>query len=626
MTVYKNPPNQSKGILDDYAVRKNIATREGTIEKTPTNSKDIVNKAYALDLLISGTGVWKDPVLDKDLSTPPANPSKGDRYIVSAGISGGWYDENWGYRQKITIDHTKVESNQANFTVIILITDSGNPIFEHAKSNGYDTIVTSSDKTTKLEHELISYDATVGSKFAQIAVKIPTLSSSTDTDIYLYYGNDTIVDDPSTTDTWDSDYVLVQHLKDLTSTTTKDSTGNGFNGTKYTSTMPSETTGKLGKGQLWNRKGYIDVGTDSKLRPSDITLEAWAKANTMENWMGIISNMVSWGTGFSLQMGTHQRIAAMISGAYLRTSWSPVTNKWYYISATHDDGTNANKLYVAGTQENTSTRAVSYNAGNTTRIGVFYTTGSLAFNGILDEIRVSKVVRSADYMKTTYNNLNDNSSFVSFGQEERPEASGAWAGYETYLAEWNGSSWEFEGAPTDGWTCSVTDEDKIYSFTSGSWSPTEANTNHNQLLNLQGGQKDEYYHTTEGQHAAIIRDATNALNGLMPAGKLDSWDGKAEVETSVNIDDGDSPYTPGDETYIIADTSSDTVTINLPTASGLSGKRYFIKNIDGTNTAEVVGDGTEKIDDLNQQDLVNQYDSLNIVSDGTQWWIISKNF
>ncbi len=38
--------HQSAGILDDYAVRKNIATREGTITKVPVDANDITNKAY----------------------------------------------------------------------------------------------------------------------------------------------------------------------------------------------------------------------------------------------------------------------------------------------------------------------------------------------------------------------------------------------------------------------------------------------------------------------------------------------------------------------------------------------------------------------------------------------------
>jgi len=37
----------SAGIADDFAVRKVISTKEGTIEKVPVNDNDIVNKAYA---------------------------------------------------------------------------------------------------------------------------------------------------------------------------------------------------------------------------------------------------------------------------------------------------------------------------------------------------------------------------------------------------------------------------------------------------------------------------------------------------------------------------------------------------------------------------------------------------
>ena len=37
---------KSKGILDNFAVRKVVSTQEGTIEKTPVNPHDIVNKEY----------------------------------------------------------------------------------------------------------------------------------------------------------------------------------------------------------------------------------------------------------------------------------------------------------------------------------------------------------------------------------------------------------------------------------------------------------------------------------------------------------------------------------------------------------------------------------------------------
>ena len=46
--------NKSAGILDDYAVRKVVSTREGTVEKVPVNDSDIANKKYVDDTAASG--------------------------------------------------------------------------------------------------------------------------------------------------------------------------------------------------------------------------------------------------------------------------------------------------------------------------------------------------------------------------------------------------------------------------------------------------------------------------------------------------------------------------------------------------------------------------------------------
>lgn len=44
-----------------------------------------VHKVPILDKLS-----WQDPVEDKDLTSPPGSPSKGDRYIVGASATGDW--------------------------------------------------------------------------------------------------------------------------------------------------------------------------------------------------------------------------------------------------------------------------------------------------------------------------------------------------------------------------------------------------------------------------------------------------------------------------------------------------------------------------------------------------------
>ena len=146
----------------------------------------------------------------------------------------------------------------------------------------------------------------------------------------------------------------------------------------------------------------IQLGYQSTMLTSDITQEAWVNGDSFVNWHGIISNMSGWGTGFSLQIGITQRIAAMVSGSYLTTSWTPSTGVWYHIVATHRSSDNLNVLYVNGVQENTSTRAISYNANQVTEIGCFYTGGSLPFSGKMGTLRMYNRALSASEVAQNY--------------------------------------------------------------------------------------------------------------------------------------------------------------------------------------------------------------------------------
>jgi hypothetical protein len=133
---------------------------------------------------------------------------------------------------------------------------------------------------------------------------------------------------------------------------------------------------------------YLDLGYRPDLLTDSKTNEAWVNASTFVNWHGIVSNMSSWGTGFSLQIGSVQNIAAMIQGIYLKTSWSPSTNTWYHIVATRDGTTNTNKLYVNGILEGTLISPVTYRTNAVTRIGCFYTSPSLHFPGEISQVKI----------------------------------------------------------------------------------------------------------------------------------------------------------------------------------------------------------------------------------------------
>lgn len=147
---------------------------------------------------------------------------------------------------------------------------------------------------------------------------------------------------------------------------------------------------------------YLDLGYRPDLLTDSKTNEAWVNASSFTNWHGIISNMNSWGTGFSLQIGSVQNIAAMIEGIYLKTSWTPSTNTWYHIVATRDGNTNQNILYVNGVREASLTRSVTYASNAVTRIGCFYTSPSLYFPGEISQVKVYNRALTAKEVKNNY--------------------------------------------------------------------------------------------------------------------------------------------------------------------------------------------------------------------------------
>ena len=113
-------------------------------------------------------------------------------------------------QRSMTIDHTKVPSTQSNFTVLVSVTDPALKTVANgghvANANGYDIgFYADSGGAIKLKWEVEQYNGTTGNLIAW--VKIPSVSSSTDTVFYLMYGDSAINTDQSDPlNTWDSNF------------------------------------------------------------------------------------------------------------------------------------------------------------------------------------------------------------------------------------------------------------------------------------------------------------------------------------------------------------------------------------------------------------------------------------
>ena len=80
----------------------------------------------------------------------------------------------------------------------------------------------------------------------------------------------------------------------------------------------------------------------------------------------------------------------------------------------------------------------------------------------------------------------------------------------------------------------------------------------------------------------------------------------------------DANYTVGTNDYLI-DITGNTITVTLPTAVGVNGKNYVIKNR-GTGVVTVETTSSQTIDGANTKSL-NNNDSIEVISDGSNWII-----
>ena len=185
-------------------------------------------------------------------------------------------------------------------------------------------------------------------------------------------------------------------------TTWKDLSGNGNDGTLVNG--PTYNDSNNGVIVFDGSNDIVTLGNRPSLRPASITHCAWVKAHNFINWHGIITNMPSWGTGFSMQIGVTQNIALMVSGSYLKTSYTPSINTWYFICGTHDSSTDTSVLYVNGVEENSLVRPISYSSNAVTTIGTFYSGGTgLLLDGELPLVMTYNRALSSSEILQNYN-------------------------------------------------------------------------------------------------------------------------------------------------------------------------------------------------------------------------------
>ena len=372
--------------------------------------------------------------------------------IMGNDSCGGQYGFNYQYCKKITVDHTQVNSDLTNFPLLVNITGDGDlktvanggRVYHNL---GYD-IVFKSPSCGQLDHEVEMYDGSAGTLIAW--VRVPTLSSSSDTEIYMYYGDSGVTCSSENPDgLWDpSIYEAVYHLSDDYS----DSTSNKRDGTNYGTTFVDS---QIGKGALFtpsNGWDHIELGSWN-VNDNDLVIQAWVWPNDFnQNDPRIVSKCRSTASGaqdhvFMLSLyngdnGDNRMRSRVKTGTdnYSGTvelfgnspnGYLPSAQQWYFLTASYVDSSDQMKLWRDATGNATAWQngwlrqnswpvwigASPYGSSNS----------EYSWDGVLDEVRIISEPRSTDWIQTEHNNqTNPNFYSISSCFEQTTKMTEGW--------------------------------------------------------------------------------------------------------------------------------------------------------------------------------------------------------
>lgn len=357
----------------------------------------------------------------------------------------------YSFRRSITVDNSQISGSAdlVDYTSVLVLED---PWVKSVANGGdinhndaWDITFTKSDGITEIPFEIEAFDPVNGK--LTVWLHHDTLYASASNQYFFYYGS-SASSDPSDESFWYEDYLGVWHLNDL------DDSGPG--GWNLSDASSSSAEGLLGSARDNTSSSYMDAGNVTTINDADsLTGSIWVKVDNL-NADGAMMAKGSWGASapvlfwrddkgavsgrantFSILLNANSGGVKRIEGSAGQSN----DNDWHYIVFTYAAGqSDGLRLYIDGVEDAQSPEDVSSMTGIKTstdafRIGRSLSNGS--FDGMLDEARMSAVVRSADWIATEYNNQSDAAGFWTVADEEEL-SSGlpvTWSGIQ---AEWIG--------------------------------------------------------------------------------------------------------------------------------------------------------------------------------------------
>ena len=329
-----------------------------------------------------------------------------------------WYSPDWEYRKVITVDNTSSADALTDYQVLVTL-NADNFDYTKANANGSDLRFTDSDKLTEISYWIKEWNTEGDSK---IWVKVPSIPAESTATIYLYYGNASATTSLSSFDDTmqkleaDADTAGLWHFDEGEGTTLGDSSINANDGVlnnfaadgiDWVADSASEYDGSGGALNFDGVDNYIEVLDSPSLNfvDEDFSIEAWIYSNYRNGT--VIAKYIT-GRGYVLDINDWQTNLGLETsdGEDFLDSYSNLiqSGQWQHIAVVRDN-IDLIKFYINGEEKTFSIEINGnvndlYNEGVNLKIGMGGYT--LPFNGLIDELRISRRALSAEEIKANY--------------------------------------------------------------------------------------------------------------------------------------------------------------------------------------------------------------------------------
>lgn len=307
-------------------------------------------------------------------------------------------------------------------------------------NNGFDITFTLPDCITPLFFQIEEYDPVNGS--LMVWVRVPVLSPSVNTRIFMYYGNPSVAANPSSTSTWNANFDGVWHMDtDPSTSTLTDYSGNGVDGTSFGAMTSTDLiNAQLGSGiDFDGANDYFALATKTFTNAgqiTELTASAWINTTyvggTFNNWSIIdfdrseYFNVFVHGDG-RLGFATRGQGAGGLVDSYAGTAGDLNDGNWHHVAAVYD-GTDK-LLYIdgalaltvpnahGGAALGTGTDRFGFIGDGSEATGFNGNRNNIYYDGSYDEIRLLNSAMTTDWISTEYNNQSNPAAFYTVSEE-----------------------------------------------------------------------------------------------------------------------------------------------------------------------------------------------------------------